>query len=203
MSRTNDPSAAQPVFKKCPRCEYSLRGLPANHVCPECGLAFDERCELYRVINPKQILLVWVAIFGGGWIVLRNLPHLVNFAAASAWEKVAALAALIWLFCVPFAVWCLARSYRRGFEVAVTGDGLIVRLPGYANDLIPWANIVEASVKEKPENKPQEASVILKAGRKSLDIGGVGNVFPKRADVERFVEQVNQRVRTIAGETTA
>ena len=84
--------------------------------------------------------------------------------------------------------------------MAVTGDGLIVRLPGYADDLIPWANIVEASVKEKPENKPQEASVILKAGRKSLDIGGVGNVFPKRADVERFVEQVNQRVRTIDGE---
>ena len=199
MSGTSGQPAAQPVFKKCPRCEYSLRGLPANHVCPECGLAFDERCELYRATNPKQILFVWVAIFGGGWIVLKNLPYMVNFAAASAWEKIAALAAVAWFVSVPFFVWFLVKGYRRGYEVAVTGDGLIIRLPGFADDLIPWANIVEASVKEKPEGKPQVASVVLKAGRRTLDIGGVGNVFPKRADAERFVDQVNQRVRTVDG----
>ena len=200
MSRTSDQPAAHSVFKKCARCEYSLRGLPANHVCPECGLAFDERCELYRATNPKQILFLWAAIFGGGWVVLRNLPHVGNFAAASAWEKVGALAGVVWIVCVPIAVWFVVRSYRRGFEVAVTSDGLIVRLPGFSDDLIPWRDIGGASIKDRPAGKPQVASVILKGGRKNLDIGGVNNVFPKRADVERFVEQVNLRVRTVDGE---
>ena len=83
--------------------------------------------------------------------------------------------------------------------IAGIGSGLIVRLPAYADDLIPWDNVVGASIKEKPEAKPQVASVILKGGRKSMDIGGVNNVFPKRADVQRFVDQVNMRVREVDG----
>ena len=35
-----------PRLKTCPKCEYSLVGLPAPHRCPECGLEYDEfSCE--------------------------------------------------------------------------------------------------------------------------------------------------------------
>jgi predicted RNA-binding Zn-ribbon protein involved in translation (DUF1610 family) len=200
MNDKINPTASQPVFKKCVRCGYSLRGLPGNHACPECGLRFDERCELYRVTNPKQVLFVWIAIFSGGWVVLKNLPHVPNFAAASAWEKVGAVAAVAWFFFVGFGVWFLVKRYRRGFEVAVTSDGLIVRLPGFDDELILWDNIGSASFKQIPEGKPQIAEVFFKDKQKNVSIGGIANIFPTPAHVERFVEQVKARIRTAEGD---
>lgn len=185
---------AVPVFKECVRCGYSLRGLPANHACPECGLRFDERCALYRVTNPRQLMVFWLLIFGGGWVALKHLPHVANLGGASAWEMIGALAGVVWIVCVPIALWFIVRSYRRGFEVAITSDGLIVRLPGFSDDLTPWRDIGGASIKDRPASKPQVASVFLRGENKTVDIGGVANVFPKRADVERFVRQVMERL---------
>ena len=193
MTNTSNASGSGPVFKRCPRCTYSLRGLPANHACPECGLRFDERCELYRVANPRQVFFVWMVIFGSGWVVLKHLPQVANFAAASAWDKVGAVAAVAWFFFVGFAIWFLVKRYRRGFEVAVTGDGLIVRLPGFNDELIPWDKIGGASVVKVPEGKRQIAAVLLRDKPKDMRIGGVADVFPTRSDVERFVGQVNAR----------
>ena len=31
----------------CPRCQYSLHGLPAAHRCPECGLEFDAESRMW------------------------------------------------------------------------------------------------------------------------------------------------------------
>lgn len=202
MSDDGNPPAT-PVFKKCVRCGYSLRGLPDNHACPECGLRFDQRCELYRVANPKQVLFIWIVIFGGGWVNLRNLPHIANLGAASTWQKILTLVALFWVVIVVAGVWFLVKRYRRGFEVAVTSDGLIVRLPGFNDDLIPWTNVGGVSVKERPEGKPQIAAVFLKDKQKSIDIGGGANVFPTQADVNRFVDQVNERIGAANGELTA
>jgi predicted RNA-binding Zn-ribbon protein involved in translation (DUF1610 family) len=189
-----DKPAPAPVFKKCVRCGYSLRGLPANHACPECGLRFDERCALYRVTNPRQLMVFWLMIFGGGWVALKHLPHIANLGNASAWDIVGALAGLVWIICVPIAVWFFVRHYRRGFEVAITSDGLIVRLPGFSDALIPWRDIGGASIKDRPAGKPQVASVVLKSKNKTVDIGGVANVFPTRADVEQFVRHVTERL---------
>ena len=193
MTNTSRQSAPGPVFKRCPRCTYLLRGLPANHACPECGLRFDERCELYRVTNPRQVLFVSIAIFGSGWVVLQNLPDVADFAAASAWDRVGAVAAVVWLFFVGFAIWFLVKRYRRGFEVAVTGDGLIVRLPGFSDELVPWDKVARASVIEVAEGKSQIAGVFLRDRQKDVRIGGMANLFPTRADLERFVRQVNAR----------
>jgi hypothetical protein len=195
-----DNPAPVPVFKKCVRCEYSLRGLPANHACPECGLRFDERCALYRITNPRQVIVFWVMIFGGGWVSLKHLPHVANLGGASAWEMIGALAGVVWIVCVPIAVWFFVRSYRRGFEVAVTSDGLIVHLPGFIDDLIPWRDIGGASIKDRPAGKPQVASVFLRSKNKTVDIGGVANVFPKRTDVEHFVRQVTERLDSAENE---
>jgi len=194
MTTDNEKPGSVPVFKKCVRCGYSLRGLPANHTCPECGLRVDERCALYRVTNPRQVLAIWLMILGGGWVSLKHLPHLANLADASAWDTVGALAGALWVVFVAAGTWFLARRYRRGFKVAITSDGLILRLPGFSDDLLPWRDIGGASVKERPAGKPQVASVFVKSKNKTVEIGGVANVFPTRATVERFVGEVNDRV---------
>ena len=70
-----------------------------------------------------------------------------------------------------------------------------MRLFGIDGELIPWSNIDGASVKNIPEGKPQTAAVFLKDKQKNVQIGGVSNVFPKREDVERFVDQVVNHIR--------
>jgi len=194
MITDNEKPGSVPVFKKCVRCGYSLRGLSANRACPECGLRFDERCALYGATNPRQILALWLLILGGGWVSLKNLPHLTNLADASAWDTVGALAGALWVVFVAAGIWFFVRRYRRGFKVAITSDGLILRLPGFSDDLLPWRDIGGASIKERPAGKPQVASVLLRSPNKTVEIGGVANVFPKRAAVERFVREVNERV---------
>ncbi len=93
-----------------------------------------------------------------------------------------------------FGVWFVISRYRRGFEVAITSDGLIVRLPGFNDDLIPWQNIGGSSVKETPEGTPQIAAVFFEDKQKNVNVGGACNVFPKRADAKCFVGQVTDRL---------
>ncbi len=33
---------------RCPVCRYDLRGLPAEHRCPECGMAYDSTVQIWR-----------------------------------------------------------------------------------------------------------------------------------------------------------
>ena len=155
---------------------------------------YDERCALYRVTNPRQLLVLSVIILAGGWVSLKHLPNLAYLADASAWDTVGALAGALWIVFVALGIWFAARRFRRGFEVAVTSDGLIVRLPGFSDELIPWRDVGGASVKERPADKPQVASVFIKSRNKTVEIGGVANVFPKRAAAERFVQEVNERI---------
>lgn len=195
MDKPRSISRTRPVFRACVRCGYFLRGLPANHACPECGLRFDEDCALYRVTNPKQVLAFSIMILAGGWVSLKNLPHLANFAAASAWDKIGALAAALWIVFVVAGTWFIVRRYRQGYEVAVTADGLIIHLPALPDDLIPWSDIASVDLQARAPNRPQTARVHLSTG-KTLTIGGVANVFPDTAVAEDFVTRVDERVGT-------
>ncbi|MCP4593469.1 MAG: hypothetical protein GY842_22255 [bacterium] len=44
-------------FTHCPVCTYSLRGLPPDHRCPECGLRYDEGTLVFRPRRPRLGLL--------------------------------------------------------------------------------------------------------------------------------------------------
>jgi hypothetical protein len=179
------------AFKKCPRCGYSLQGLSANHACPECGLRFGEPCELYPLANPKHVRLIWFTLFFQGVSAVCAFLSVTRSSTAPMWKI---LACVMTLVVPPYYWWRMIGRYRQAYEVAVTIDGLIVRLPGRNDNLIPWKNIGGASVKERPKNKPQIATVFLKDKRTHISIGGMWNVFPTRADVERFIGQVKAHI---------
>ncbi|MCZ6816248.1 MAG: hypothetical protein O7F76_06055, partial [Planctomycetota bacterium] len=124
-----------------------------------------------------------------------------NLAASTLWRKIHTIALCIWYCCFVIWFWRFARRYRDGFEVAITADGLIFRLPGFKCDVIPWANISGASVEETPWDEPQIASVMLDNPKKKVEVGGRCNVFSTRSDVERFVRKVNERIQPKAADS--
>ena len=196
--RTDEPSTRS-AYQKCARCEYRLRGLPANHACPECGLRYDERSERYRVTNPNVILAIYAGMFGTAWISTKGLPNLFRWSSVSWWDRIHGLAGVAWLVMMALVIWMLIRHYRIGQEVAVTGDGLLLRMMGFNNDLVPWSRIDGAEIKVHP--KQQIALVTVKDRKRPVEIGSVQRFFPKKEDLERFVAQVNDHVRPADAET--
>ncbi len=133
--------------------------------------------------------------FSGGTMgMMKGAGYLDDLGTATLAQKLWALLAVGWFIAMIIVAWKLNRIYRRGQSVAVTSDGLIVRMVGFKEELMPWTDIRKASVKDVPEKKPQVALLRLKQSAKVLPIGGIYNVFPTRAHVERFVAQVNRRV---------
>jgi hypothetical protein len=47
VNDSNQQVGGQPLTQ-CPMCAYSLTGLPEDHVCPECGFAYDETMRIWR-----------------------------------------------------------------------------------------------------------------------------------------------------------
>jgi hypothetical protein len=84
----------------CPRCEYSLTGLPAAHRCPECGFDYDDRAFVLSGIargttsmKPERKLL-WVVLAAMTWFSPMLVAAL--FPAAGS------------IVCLAFAGLCLA-----------------------------------------------------------------------------------------------
>lgn len=194
MSDASDAEGTAPVFASCPRCAYSLRGLPARHACPECGLRYDEQSGLYPAANPKAIFVIFLGIFGGGWSTLRYLPHLGNLAGATVWQLLGLLCAMLWIPFVIVGAMVIWRRYRRGFHLAITTDGLYVRLPGWDESIIPWCDIESATHLPPKKGHPHRVRLTFTTGRRPADLGGVCNIFPRAEPAERFVEQVTGQI---------
>ncbi len=75
----------------CPNCGYSLDGLPADCVCPECGIARD----------PDEIVL-W------GWARGRYTNFSNVRARRFGWMIFAALGQLYWVFIFGYGPWVYA-----------------------------------------------------------------------------------------------
>ena len=182
----------KPPFDSCPRCTYSLRGLPADHYCPECGLRFDPACELYRVTNPKQFLLIWGLIFGGGWINLKSIQYWGSWQTETLWHKIYAVAGAVWIICLIFGVLWVRRAYRRGQKVAVTTDGLFIQMATTDDGLIPWSSICDAVARLK--GNTHIAIITRYNPHKTIRLGDMYKLFRTRGDAQRFVNQIRDRM---------
>lgn len=67
---------AEPRLKTCPHCDYSLKGLPVEHYCPECGFKYDAATRVWTQDNRMRAsgLLVWLMISGFiAWSFTRSV----------------------------------------------------------------------------------------------------------------------------------
>lgn len=170
------------MLDQCPRCDYSLKGLPANHACPECGLRYDEQSEVYRAGGrwsvaraPWRSTAAFVAMLGGMVYLAVAARSLLRTVSAGS----AMLAALVF-------VWLLVRARRAQPMVAVLPDGLYVRLPDVRAGLISW-NMLHSPTHAQAEN------VILVSRRDSIDPLCLGGLFASRADAQRLARQIQSR----------
>lgn len=179
------------AMKNCVRCSYALRGLPACHVCPECGLAYDELSEIWRTkYNTRLIGALALASLGWLWLVffssnaLRVSPlpptllMLVNLGFAAIFVLVL------------YRFW---RLYRGGQFVATMPTGLFIREERPELEVIAWSNISRAAVKASPLG----AVIFMKKEKTVRDIVGP---FRKRSEAEDFVRHVEARLAALATE---
>lgn len=65
----NGASNPTRLLALCPRCSYSLNGLPIRHSCPECGMPFDRTCKVYRR-SARLYIVLGVLSFGMLFLML-------------------------------------------------------------------------------------------------------------------------------------
>ncbi|MBK8914714.1 MAG: hypothetical protein IPM64_08990 [Phycisphaerales bacterium] len=131
------------LLEACPRCAYSLRTLPIEHRCPECGLQLDRRWRCYagrhapRSTNVatwslRGFVLVWVGIAVVGMAGMSIV--------SSGNERLAALALLPVLAGVVIAL-----TFRPRRFVAVGPNGIVVCSGRHKPLLLlPWSALGRA-----------------------------------------------------------
>lgn len=118
-------------LRRCPVCRYDLKGLPANHNCPECGFTYDDTMQIWwvPVLRGWVLFVAWVAAFTV--LNLRFTGFFQNGLGLSRAETAAALSVVSAV--VPFA----GLFFPRGF-VAAGREGLSYRFPWRPVRFIPW-----------------------------------------------------------------
>lgn len=68
------PDSFEPL-EHCPACDYSLKGLPEHHRCPECGLL----CDRYMLVfKGRSNLFEWIIWAGVGLGLLGSLGTAIS-----------------------------------------------------------------------------------------------------------------------------
>lgn len=141
---------------------------------------------MYRALEPVPVFAVLGGMFGmfGFVHVFRRFP-----SWPLEWQ-ILSIVGIVLLFIVPAAIGVrrLRMLNRQGRFIAITGDGLLIRMEHLEPEFIPWSNISRASA----TTTRRMATLFIKDQKLVRHVGGV---FKTREDTQRFVRQVQERVR--------
>jgi hypothetical protein len=127
-----------PGIERCLRCDYLQEGLPDEHRCPECGLAYDEHSRVWRPSRPFPIA---AAVVFFGVVLPVVIVALLNDATYAPFVKIGAL---LWFTLVLFGAMRMRAIHRNKYVVAVLPEGLFVRIG--ESELIPWSDVATPTI---------------------------------------------------------
>lgn len=130
----------------CPRCDYSLEGLPAAHACPECGLRYDEHSFVHVERRGRGVAVgfaVWISLFQLGKEVIRFQKGAGSFD----WSALA-IAVGVWALCG----WYIVRTRRGALRIAVLPEGILLHAPPRRPQLVRWS-LIDAVEAGGPGNR--------------------------------------------------
>lgn len=184
-------ATTKPPFDRCPRCDYSLRGLPANHACPECGLNYDSRSVVYCPKDPRRALIASLFVVPmSGIFLTRTILDSLRTGRFLTWNSVGCV---VWVIAMSWLIAAAIRQYRKGYLVAVTPEVLIVRLAGELEREIRCRDVESAEVVEHSGKRHWEVWIRLLGRKRRLKLGSETQLFTRRHWAERFAEHVNER----------
>ncbi len=116
-------------LNRCPICHYSLRGLPKEHRCPECGFEYDQDTSVfYPNWKPEFILMVACVVIGVAiWAYNGSLGIYGTVAMV-----ITPLAA--------YQIWHLRR-----YRVVFSTSGIRIVDPGDELKVYEWSRLKHAS----------------------------------------------------------
>ncbi len=169
------------MLDKCPQCDYSLTGLPANHVCPECGLPYDDKSQAYG--HGKLPYLTMAGVGVALWLAGRFTFDVVSGGSRTVGMVIGVLA-MVSISVFVAREW---RLYRRGLLAVVLPGGLYVHLPNERTGLIPWKSLAE------PVRAVWYRTVQVSRTDRGHDLK-ISGVFRNKSDVERLRSQIEERI---------
>jgi len=136
-------TSSEVILESCPRCDYSLQGMPIECHCPECGLMLNRR---WQVIAPRRMSSrarwMWTAwlVICAVFIYAFAIGPLYALARQNRWGFLVfgSILSLFLLFCT--LAWIILLSRRPGF-LALSPDGLVVFRGREPWELHPWKRI--------------------------------------------------------------
>ncbi len=121
---------------RCPQCRYSLKGLPADHRCPECGFEYDADTAIWESRPGKKEISSYVV---GSCIVIWMLLNGVLNGAFPPSSVIGTLTLLLGALTL-FALYRAFAISRSGYAVCTTRQGVWIK-KGRQIDLYPWGDI--------------------------------------------------------------
>lgn len=174
---------AEPRQPICGRCGYDLRGLPAIHTCPECGLAYDAHSRVFHLYGRRRGLgdaiggLVVVA--GVFWTLIRG-RHLQD--VDQMWPV------LLLLLAFP-AIYIVRILYTTPRWLVLDRDGIHLHFRRRRPRMLFWSAYADAKV--DPKKQMMEIRATNNAQPIQLDFVTVGG----GKSAESIIREI-ERLRT-------
>ncbi len=167
----------------CPQCKYSLKGLPANHSCPECGFEYDAETAAWHGRTSRIWTSFWmlVTLFYGGSLLKGAIDR---SQSAGGWR----LFDLLSILGIVFILWLLIREFSASLTIATTPRGLYIKKGRRHGTFVPWEQVQR--VFWSVASRKCELKIASKVRMKLIT-----RIFEDQADFEEFQAQVERRKR--------
>lgn len=172
----------------CHRCDYDLTGLPQQHRCPECGLAYDDSVRTWKPADH------WVFLASPALLLFQQLMGFINptisFSSFRWPLLLTATAVCSWSLIHGISRW------RLGYKLVLAPEGVLVR-DERKDYCFPFESIKRLDVEPKPGYFRNVVRVkIMPVKGASCDLSRFLTTNAKVREFEREFEQALLRLRS-------